>query len=424
LKPSCIPSIERWLQRGRHQLLRRVHVLRQAASAAHVGGGKRAEARARSGLRRLARTGPLRLVTGSPAADPDSLAASLAYAWLLRLEARRGRVLPYVPIPRADLRLRPEALELFRAVGLDPSGLLFADELEPEELAFLTEVRLSMVDSDGAYLPPAVQARIAEVLDHHPASGAAPPGTPASARSVEPVGSACTLVAERFFRERPEAVDAELARLLLGPILLDTAFLDPAAGRATERDRAAAARLEELAGMNPADLHGRLLAARRDLPGLSTEELLRRDYKEGEEGGTRYGISSVSLSREHWRGRDPQLDQGLRRFREGLALDLLVVMTGYLEEGRPGQPDGPAPAAFHRELALCAREPPLAARAEVFLRGLPLRLAGLPPSEAAEGGLAVRWFRQDATEYSRKRLQPLLHGWLVDLEPGKAGGTP
>ncbi len=385
-----MPAIERWLHRGRQQLLRRVRRARGADSTAP----------ARS----------VQLVAGSPAADPDSLAASIGYAWLLRLGPRRGQVLPYVPIARADLRLRPEALELFGQVGLDPSGLLFADELEPEELALLSGLQLSLVDSDGAYLPTAIRDKIVEVLDHHPAGVPSLPGSPGAVRTVEPVGSACTLVAERFFRQQPEALDPPLAALLLGPILLDTAGLDPGAGRGTERDRIVAARLEALAGPPSAGLYARLLEARRDLPGLSSEELLRRDYKEGRAAGGRYGISSVPLSRERWRERDGQLDLALGRFREARALDLLVVMTGYAEQDPAGALAGQPPAVFRRELALCAGEPVLAARAEAFLRNLPLRLQELPGS-----GPGVHWFRQGATELSRKRLEPLLRAWLGGL---------
>ena len=390
MKPSCIPSIERWLARGRREVLRRAR-------------GADSPARARS----------LHLVAGSPAADPDSLAATLAYAWLLRLQARHGGALPYVPIPRADLRLRPEALELFGQIGLDPSSLLFSDDLEPGQIALLAQVRLSVLDSDGAYLPAEVQACIAEVLDHHVETEAARQQAPDSSWTIEPVGSTCTLVAERFFRQRPGALDRELARLLLGPILLDTAGLDPAAGRASERDRAAAARLAELAGVASADLYGRLRAARQELQGLATEELLRRDFKEGQAGKWRYGISSVPLSRARWLDRDPSLDAGVRRFREARALNLLVVMTGY---SVPGPADalaglaGQASAAFRRELALCAGEPVLAARTEAFLRSLPLRFEELPGS-----GPGVRWFVQGATEYSRKRLEPLLRTWLGGL---------
>jgi hypothetical protein len=330
-------------------------------------------------------------------------------------------------------------LELFGQVGLDPSGLLFSDDLQPGKIALFPEVTLSVLDSDGAYLPAAVQARIDEVLDHHVETGAARPHAPAW--SIEPVGSTCTLVAERFFRERPGALDSELARLLLGPILLDTAGLDPGAGRASERDRAAAARLAALAGVSPADLYGRLQAARQDLPGLATEELLRRDYKEGQAGGLRYGISSVPLSRERWLQRDPSLDAEVRRFRELQALDLLVVMSGYQGQRRPVRrelpglrvppppqvpPATPVPAAFRRELALCAGEPGLAARAEAFLRSLPLRLAEWSPGGCSGKEPEIRWFVQAATEYSRKRLRPLLHGWLEGGRPspsGPAGST-
>jgi hypothetical protein len=124
----------------------------------------------------------------------------------------------------------------------------------------------------------------------------------------------------------------------------------------------------------------------------------------------------VPLGRERWRERDLQRDQALGRFREARALDLLVVMAGYSERGLAGPPDGQAPASFRRELALCAGQPHLAARAESFLRSLPLGLQEIP-----ESGSGVRWFRQNATEFSRKRLEPLLRAWLEGERPAPEG---
>jgi inorganic pyrophosphatase/exopolyphosphatase len=344
------------------------------------------------------------LVTGSQAADADSLAASIGYAFLHSLDAGPGMlVIPWVPVPRAELAWRPEALLLLRRAGVAERLLVCAEELPPgmpggEGAAGL---QLVLVDSDGAWLPAAARGRIVEVLDHHP--GARRPAEASAARwTVEAVGSACTLVAERLFTRDPVLVDAGLALLLLGPILLDTVLFAAAAGRFTPRDREAAERLAGIAGVREEELYAELLAARQVLPGLSSRDLLRRDYKGGEAGGVRYGISSSPVSLRRWRERDPAPEEAVGRYREERHLDLLLVMIAYEEPGTGG---------FRRELGVWAAGEQRAERLTAWLQEMGLGLRELSREETG-GGREVRWFAQEAVEVSRKKLEPRLRAWL------------
>jgi exopolyphosphatase len=370
LNHTCIQRINRLLRIGRHRL--------------------RAGRKALRGLR---------LVTGSPAADADCLASSIGYAFLQSEDAPPGTlVLPWVPIPRAELALRPEVVLLARRAGLAERCLACAEDFAPELLESGGEgPELILVDSDGAWLPSDARRRIVEVLDHHPGARR-PTEAPAARWAVETVGSACTLVSERLFARDPGLVDAGLALLLLGPILLDTVLFASAVERTTPRDRQAAGRLAAIAGVGEAELYVELLAARQGLPGLSSRDLLRRDYKGAQAGGLSYGISSSPVSLRRWRERDPAPEQAVRRFREERGLDLLLVMIAYEEPGAGG---------FRRELGVAAGQ-----RAEAvtdWLNTAGLKLRELP---AAEPAPPVRWFSQEAVEISRKKLEPRLRAWL------------
>jgi len=370
LNPSCIRRINRLLTAGRRRLR---------------AGGKGLEG--------------LRLVTGSPAADADCLASSIGYAFLLSQDAPAGSlVLPWVPIPRAELALRPEVVLLTRRAGLAERCLACAEEFAPERLEAGGEgPELVLVDSDGAWLPAAARRRIVEVLDHHP--GARRPAEAPGARwTVESVGSACTLVTERLFARDPALVDAGLALLLLGPILLDTVLFASEVGRTTPRDRQAAGRLAATAGVGEAELYVELLTARQGLPGLGSRDLLRRDFKGAEAGSLSYGISSSPVSLRRWRERDPTPEQAVLRFREERGLDLLLVMIAYEEPGAGG---------FRRELGVAAGQRTGSVTAWLHTAGLKLR--ELP---AAEPTPQVRWFSQEAVEISRKKLEPQLRAWL------------
>jgi inorganic pyrophosphatase/exopolyphosphatase len=278
--------------------------------------------------------------------------------------------------------------------------LACAEDFAPERLESSGEgPELVLVDSDGAWLPAAARARIAEVLDHHPGARR-PAEAPAARWTVEAVGSACTLVAERLCAREPGLVDAGLAVLLLGPILLDTVLFDATAERTTPRDRQAARRLARIAGVQEGELYVELLAARQGLPGLSSRDLLRRDYKGGEAGGVRFGISSSPVSLRRWRERDPVPEEAVHRFREERGLGLLLVMIAYEQPGAGG---------FRRELGVAAAGGRLARAVLDWLQAAGVWLRELP--EAAPDR-QVRWFAQEAVEISRKKLEPRLRAWL------------
>ncbi len=201
----------------------------------------------------------------------------------------------------------------------------------------------------------------------------------------------------------PQPVEQVIAVLLLGPILLDTVDFDPAAQRGTAKDRRLADRLRAVAGGRAAGLYPRLLAARQELPGLGTQELLRRDYKAWAAGGVRFGISSSPVSLGRWRERDSDLEAGIAAYRKAQGLDLLLVMVAYDEPGAGG---------FRRELGISAEEQPRVEGTARALQDLGLELQDLPSR-----GQGVRWFRQGAVAISRKRLVPLLCGWLAGEGP-------
>jgi inorganic pyrophosphatase/exopolyphosphatase len=131
---------------------------------------------------------------------------------------------------------------------------------------------------------------------------------------VEPVGSACTLIGQQILQRKPEILEHQLATLLLAAILLDTANLLSDAARATDKDREIAQLLMLTGCSDTTGLYEQLVRARLDLGALSSSQLLRRDYKGGEAGAVRFGMSSVPLLLESWFQRDARLREALAAF--------------------------------------------------------------------------------------------------------------
>lgn len=336
----------------------------------------------------------VRAVLGNEAADLDSMASSMVYAYLLARGRAAGRplCLPVINIPRAELGLRPEALRLLRESGVDQRSLVFLDEIDLDAIHAAGRLRLVLVDHNRLSAAQEAWApAVEEILDHHAEEGR----YPAAGRVIEPVGSCATLVAERLLRLAPQLADAGVAALLLGAILLDTVNLDPAAGKVTPRDERAAARLLELAGADGNALFERLQAEKLSAGALGSRDILRRDYKEYRMGGTRCGISSALLPLAEWAGRDPEIESSFRGYAEERGLDLLLAMIL-----RP-YPE------LRRELAIYAEDASLRDRVVAFLNRSGLGLAPLEGGAPAPLGRLAFYSQADRSR-SRKRLQPLL----------------
>lgn len=339
------------------------------------------------------------VVMGNEAADLDSMASAVCLAWqLARKSSQAGTVyLPLMPIPREDFRLRTEAAFLFSEAGLSETELFFTDDVSLEALGKKGTLRLVLVDHNkpgkafAAFLP-----NVAGVVDHHQDEGLFPD---LKDRTIEPVGSACTLVAEKILAEGLADIPSDAALLLAGTILLDTVNLDPAAGRVTPKDEAMVRALLPIAGKSQQVLFDRLQFEKFNVASLSTFDLLRKDYKEYSAGSIRYGMSSVLLSLESWKKKDLKLPEELKRYAESRKLSLLLVMNAYTEP------------KFTRELVVYSPDPALFRKVDDFLKASDLGLSPLP-SPAGSIPDCFGWFAQANESYSRKKLQPVIQQLL------------
>ena len=86
------------------------------------------------------------VVMGNEAADLDSMASAVTYAWYLNLSDSSGNYFPLINIPRADFKLRTEAVYLFKEAGVDIDQLLFIEDVDLEKLKAGSNLKLILVD--------------------------------------------------------------------------------------------------------------------------------------------------------------------------------------------------------------------------------------------------------------------------------------
>jgi manganese-dependent inorganic pyrophosphatase len=239
--------------------------------------------------------------------------------------------------------------------------------------------RLILVDHNelSQAVAGAEEAEILAVLDHHRLGN--PPTAAPIPFVVEPVGSTCTLVAEHCRKGNLEPPPG-LAGMMLSGILSDTLiFRSPTT---TERDRAIAAWLAPLAGVD-AQVYGEELL--RAAPGLAARDA--RDILDGDRKKYAIGGRSVSIAQVEVTGFQELPDcraallQALedQRLREGLALAGLMitdVVTG---------------------------------RSRLLARGNPPILVALPFTRTSDG----EWDLRELVS-RKKQLIPALYNVLAD----------
>ena len=339
-------------------------------------------------------------VLGNEAADLDSMASALIYAYYTAGGASakpQSSVVPLIDIARADFKLRTEAVYLFAEAGVDPAQLLFADDLDLDALHKAGALELTLIDHNK--LSAARQQFsdcVTGIIDHHKDEGLFSSAAP---RIIEPVGSAATLVAELILGKQ-ELLETGSATLLLGTILLDTVNLDPKAERATPRDQQIVDTLLQLTGADQQKLFDKLQQEKFSVSALDSADLLRKDYKEWTLGPKQVGIASVLLPIEAWLKKDPALSESLAQFAQAHSLDVLIAMNAYTNP------------AFTRELAVYCPDQELRTRLLGFLKGSELQLKPIG-SSATDPATAL--FAQGNLAYSRKKLQPLLAEFFADV---------
>jgi len=332
------------------------------------------------------------VVIGNEAADLDSMASSIVYGYLRSLQNSQVSVLPVMPIPREDFILRTEAVYVFKEANIDLNDVVFFDEVDFDKL--MEKAELVLVDHNKlAASLDRFSTQVVSILDHHKDEGLY---TTASPRIIEPVGSTTSLIAQEFNTSKIE-ISPDVAVLIGGTILLDTVNLDDDAGRVTDADKEIATRILPLCPLSQQNFFDKVQKEKFNVAGLSTYDLLRKDYKEWQLGTVKCGIGSALLPVGDWAGTDNDLASGFAEFTANRNLDLLLSMNAYTN------PD------FNRDLVVFCKSKDAHDKLVNYLQENALALTPLDCSEQkqTESGF-IGFYKQGNIGISRKKLQPLL----------------
>ncbi|MEJ2682957.1 MAG: putative manganese-dependent inorganic diphosphatase [Candidatus Sulfobium sp.] len=238
------------------------------------------------------------------------------------MDAESPTVSLYTPI--SDLRKRIVESEYRSAVVTDSENRVIGFVTRTD---LLSPVRKRAILVDHNEVSQAVDniedAEIIEIIDHHRV------GDISTVAPIyvynDPVGSTCTVVAGMMFLHQVN-IPSEIAGLLLSGILSDTLLLT--LSTTTQRDRDAAERLAQQAGIAIQEYGKELLQASINIQGKTASELIGADFKEFLIGGKKLGVSQMMvLNCEDIDLREEELLEELGRIRETGGYDLAALLV-------------------------------------------------------------------------------------------------
>ena len=132
---------------------------------------------------------------------------------------------------------------------------------------------------------------IVEIIDHHKVK--IETDKPISI-FIKPLGSSCSIIAERYFDSNTELTKG-IAGILLAGIISDTLFFR--SPTTTDVDRELVEKLNDIVGIDDLeDFSLKMFDAKSDLGDISTEELIRLDYKTFDFKDGTYGIGVMETT--------------------------------------------------------------------------------------------------------------------------------
>ena len=270
--------------------------------------------------------------------------------------------------------------------------------------------------------------RLVGCIDHHDEEDIVPQECGEEPRIVQKSGSCSSLVVEycrdawNTLSRRSESKDsaswdADLARLALAPILIDTTNLTNDY-KVTPVDVKAAKYLESFIQADPTrkfdreDYFQRITAAKNDIGGLSLSNILRKDYKQWTVAGTtNLGISSVVKDIQFLidkAGGKAKFFATMKDFARERNLSMYSIMTASQKDG-----------TFGRELLIWALDERGVYTAERFeadsKEKLGLQQWGDGTLDLRDDAQWRRCWQQHKVENSRKQIAPMLKTYMQKI---------
>jgi len=219
----------------------------------------------------------MKSIIGHKNPDTDTICSAIAYQKFLELKGIESQAFALGEVNK-------ETRFVLEKFGVETPEVV-------NELPKDSEIILVDHNEEGQSIENLSDLDIVEVLDHHKINFK----TDKPIRiHIEPLGSSCSIVAKKFFAKGFE-ISKEIAGIMIAGIVSDTLlFRSPTT---TETDKKLVDKLNKIAGIDDLEAFSlEMFNAKSDVEDVSTEDLVRLDFKKFDFAGHLYGIGVMETT--------------------------------------------------------------------------------------------------------------------------------
>jgi len=350
---------------------------------------------------------PVTVVVGNESCDLDSAVSAIVLAYFLHTRQSPGEkekiIVPVLNVSSEDLPLKTDVTKVLLTLGIQAFDIPRLDEIDFSSLRHLGLLSLVLVDHHNLF-DPDLEDCIEEIIDHRPVSSLLPksctgPDSKAVV-NIKPVGSCATLVLKRVWEINPDFRDTQSLRMIRFAIITDTVNFSESAKKTTEDDLSVMDRIDLLLGLDTLSRtvdYQLVLAAKTDLSGLSTKQILQKDLKvvKSTDGDQGLAFSSAMTSAADLAQREDFI-QDATAFLKERSCQGLVVMGMVVSKAEGVEHVQRDMVIFPSEQTLC--------------RNIVDKLPGYPELklEGRKSEINACIFNQGDVSYSRKKVMPII----------------
>ena len=341
-------------------------------------------------------------VLGNESGDCDSIICSLVFAFLAYRSQNSLKGTPsihYVPVVNNKphvVAMRGEVAFALEKAGLSLNDLIYIDDV------YQNINTVFLIDANTLPVSFKQQVSVSGIIDHHADEGLHADAEP---RIINTCASCASLLIEYFSIHK---FDQKLLDLLLIPLVIDSVNwtwkvtdLDIKAGRKIFNDSDLT--VEQLR-QKCKPLHAQISESHIDETQITVDLLLEKDLKTYRALHCLYGISVIHTSYQSIN----DLESGIRRFIACKHLHLhVLICTIHADDKNDNDTEAAERRQHSVQLVLTCTQPSVLDHIVTNAKDT-LQLTFLESSPDK----TFRCYQQARIEYSRKKLQPLLHSLL------------
>ncbi|SMN19144.1 similar to Saccharomyces cerevisiae YHR201C PPX1 Exopolyphosphatase, hydrolyzes inorganic polyphosphate (poly P) into Pi residues [Maudiozyma saulgeensis] len=287
----------------------------------------------------------IRIVCGNESADLDSVTSAISFAYFKFVENSKDAqpIIPIINIPREDLKLRRDIIHVLNDVNISEDLLFFLEDVKQLQESNKTIEAILVDHNEAVNEAKKYITKVVGVIDHHKDMNQY---LDASPRIIKVCGSCTSLVYNYFVNEilpKDYKPGHDVTQLCLAAGLVDTTNFSH---RVEQPDLISKELYSKYASDVDMDVYTKVIKnAKNDISGFTARDLLRKDYKQFEfwndkgihNGKLTMGISSI-VKPMYWLyeefGGYKELKEDCVRYREEKNVDILTIMTSFVENGK------------------------------------------------------------------------------------------